>query len=55
MLSGALVAAAILTITALGFFIFPGHTYLQQDTQIYVPMAKAFFTRKRLRPPKMRG
>jgi hypothetical protein len=37
-LSGALVAAAILTITALGFFIFPGHTYLQQDTQIYVPM-----------------
>ena len=29
-------AAAILAITALSFFVFPGHTYLQQDTQIYV-------------------
>ncbi len=32
------VAAAILAITALSFFVFPGHTYLQQDTQIYVPI-----------------
>jgi hypothetical protein len=28
--------AAVLT--ALTYFVFPGHTYLQQDTQIYVPM-----------------
>ncbi len=32
------VAAALLAITALSFFIFPGHTYLQQDSQIYVPI-----------------
>jgi len=25
-------------LTAVGFFLFPGHTYLQSDTQIYVPM-----------------
>ncbi len=31
-------AAALLAITLLSFFIFPGHTYLQQDTQIYVPI-----------------
>ncbi|HVO96905.1 MAG TPA: DUF6798 domain-containing protein [Bryobacteraceae bacterium] len=30
-------AAAVL-ITLLGFFLFPGHTYLQSDTQIYIPM-----------------
>jgi hypothetical protein len=29
----------VLSILALhGFFVFPGHTYLQSDTQIYVPM-----------------
>lgn len=32
------IAAALLAITALSFFVFPGHTYLQQDTQIYVPI-----------------
>jgi len=25
-------------LTALTYFVFPGHTWLQQDTQIYVPM-----------------
>src|SRR6267378_1100660 len=30
--------ASILVIVLLGFFLFPGHTYLQSDTQIYVPM-----------------
>lgn len=33
-----LVAAAIAGITLLGFFVFPGHTWLQSDTQIYAPM-----------------
>jgi hypothetical protein len=32
------VAAAILAIAALTWFEFPGHTWLQQDTQIYVPI-----------------
>jgi hypothetical protein len=32
------VAAAVILLTALTYFIFPGHTYLQQDTQIYLPM-----------------
>ncbi len=32
------VACAIAVITLLGFFVFPGHTFLQSDTQIYVPM-----------------
>ena len=30
--------AAIVLITLLGFWLFPGHTYLQSDTQIYIPM-----------------
>lgn len=30
--------AAVLLITFLGYFLFPGHTYLQSDTQIYLPM-----------------
>ena len=29
---------AVLLITILGYFLFPGHTYLQSDTQIYIPM-----------------
>src|SRR5882724_8114246 len=29
---------SIFVIVLLGFFLFPGHTYLQSDTQIYVPM-----------------
>ncbi len=32
------VAAAIVSLTLLTYFQFPGHTYLQQDTQIYVPI-----------------
>jgi hypothetical protein len=31
-------AAFLLFITIVGFLWFPGHTYLQSDTQIYVPM-----------------
>jgi hypothetical protein len=31
-------AAGILALTALTWFEFPGHTWLQQDTQIYVPI-----------------
>jgi hypothetical protein len=34
-------AAAILSLLGIGlfgFFVFPGHTYLQQDSQIYLPM-----------------
>jgi hypothetical protein len=31
-------ALAITAVTALSFFVFPGHTYLEQDTQIYVPI-----------------
>lgn len=29
---------ALTAFCALGFFVFPGHTYLQQDSQIYLPM-----------------
>jgi hypothetical protein len=29
---------ALLALTLYGFLVFPGHTYLQSDTQIYVPM-----------------
>jgi hypothetical protein len=32
------VAAAIVCLTLLSYFQFPGHTFLQQDTQIYVPI-----------------
>ena len=32
------VAAAICALTLLNYFQFPGHTYLQADTQIYVPI-----------------
>jgi|SRR5579863_5887127 len=33
-----LVGSALLTITLLNFFQFPGHTWLQSDTQIYMPI-----------------
>ena len=33
-----IVLPAILMLTTLGFFVFPGSTYLQQDTQIWAPM-----------------
>lgn len=32
------VALFVAVVTALTYIVFPGHTYLQQDTQIYVPM-----------------
>src|SRR5436309_10211627 len=32
------IAAAALALALLTFFQFPGHTYLQQDTQIYIPI-----------------
>lgn len=32
------VALGIVLLTAIGFFWFPGHTILQSDTQIYIPM-----------------
>lgn len=38
MKSNAGVAAAIACLTLLTYFQFPGHTYLQQDTQIYLPI-----------------
>jgi hypothetical protein len=33
-----LIALVLALLTLLGFFVFPGHTWLQSDTQIYVPM-----------------
>lgn len=30
-------------LTALGYFVYPGHTYLQADTQIYVPMMERIY------------
>jgi len=33
-----LVAAAVVAFTLLGYFQFPGHTYLQSDTQVYLPI-----------------
>lgn len=38
MKAGAGVALTIASLTLLTYFQFPGHTYLQQDTQIYVPI-----------------
>ena len=38
MIDRLLTGAAILVITLLSFFWFPGHTFLQSDTQIYVPI-----------------
>jgi len=32
------VGLAVAAVTVLGMFVFPGHTWLQSDTQIYVPM-----------------
>ncbi len=37
------IAAAIILITALGFLVFPGQTWLQQDTQIYVPILEHMY------------
>lgn len=35
-------ALAVLAIACLSFFIFPGHTILQSDTQIYIPILERF-------------
>ena len=32
------VAASLIAINCLGYFVFPGHSYLSSDTQIYLPM-----------------
>jgi uncharacterized protein DUF6798 len=40
-------AGGVFFITALGYQLFPGHTYLQSDTQIYIPMLE------RLRDPAL--
>ncbi len=32
------VAAAVALLTLVSFFQFPGHTFLHQDTQVYIPM-----------------
>lgn len=37
------IAAAIVLLTLLGFFQFPGHTFLQADTQIYIPILEHFW------------
>ena len=36
------VAAGIVCLTLLGYFSFPGHTFLQSDTQIYIPILERF-------------
>jgi hypothetical protein len=36
--SHVLIAFTIVALTLLGYLHFPGHTYLQSDTQIYAPM-----------------
>jgi hypothetical protein len=33
-----LIAAAVIGLTLAGYFVFPGHTWLQSDTQIYLPI-----------------
>jgi hypothetical protein len=38
MLRSALLCLGIIVFTWLGFQVFPGHTYLQSDTQIYLPI-----------------
>ena len=37
------VAAAIAGIALAGYFLFPGHTYLQSDTQIYLPILERYW------------
>ncbi len=34
---------SVILLTGLGFFVFPGHSYLQSDTQIYVPMMERIY------------
>ncbi|MCS6954377.1 MAG: DUF6798 domain-containing protein [Bryobacterales bacterium] len=37
------VAAALVWITLAGYFLFPGHTYLYSDTQIYLPILERYW------------
>jgi hypothetical protein len=37
------VAVSIAVLTLVGYFQFPGHTYLQSDSQIYLPMLERFW------------
>ena len=37
-----LAGAAIVLLTLIGYLRFPGHTFLQSDTQIYVPILERF-------------
>lgn len=39
------VAAAVLVLTLAGYFWFPGHTYLEQDTQVYLPILEHLWDR----------
>ncbi len=34
---------SVVLLTSLGYWVFPGHTYLQADTQIYVPMMERIY------------
>lgn len=43
MFKGAIFLGSVILLTGLGFFVFPGHTYLQADTQIYVPMMERIY------------
>jgi hypothetical protein len=38
-------SAAVLVVTAVSFFWFPGHTYLESDTQIYIPILEHLWDR----------
>src|SRR5581483_4993190 len=38
LMRGAAASCALMALALLGFFQFPGHTWLQQDTQIYIPI-----------------
>ncbi len=38
-----LVAASIIALTLIGYFQFPGHTYLQSDTQVYAPILEHYW------------
>src|ERR1700733_2704976 len=42
-------AAAALTLALLTYFQFPGHTWLQQDSQIYAPILEHQFDPQALR------
>ncbi len=37
------IALTIAVMTALGFLVFPGHTWLQSDTQVYAPMLERLY------------